>query len=332
MSDPLIRKIRILQMLPREGEGGITTREIVSRLRKEHGIYEIKRNIERDLRALSDTDNAGHFPISADFDYKPYQWSWYGKEVIGIPKMGRHTALVFHLTEELLGPLLPAESIKHLKPNFDEAKNILKRKSEQRTRRWVNKIRTVSRHFRQVPASIKKGIQDALSQALYDERQIEVTYIAASNNTGELKKYVVHPYALLHRESIVELIGRIDGDDTTRRWMLHRLRSIKILNAGSTIPHWFNLDDYIKTKLGYPFSGQAIIFKAWFRNDAINHVLETKLSDDQIIEYVEDGLVVTATLNETIELKWWLLGLGERVKVLEPKILRDDIKSTVKRC
>ncbi|MCU7960615.1 MAG: hypothetical protein KZQ58_11605 [gamma proteobacterium symbiont of Bathyaustriella thionipta] len=216
MSDALIRKLRILQMLPREGEGGITVNEIQTWLERDFGISVIKRNIERDLRALQDTEKGG-FPLSCDEESKPYQWSWYGNEAIGIPKMGRHTALTFHLVKELLWPLLTAESLNYLRPNFEAAEKILKKKSEQKTRRWLDKIRVVPRSLRLIPAPIRKGVLDRVSEALYDEKQIEITYKAASSKTGRAKKYTLNPYALLHRDSIVELVGGMDGDQKTRR-------------------------------------------------------------------------------------------------------------------
>ena len=49
----------------------------------------------------------------------------------------------------------------------------------------------------------------------------------------------------------------------------------------------------------------------------------------QLIPRRQEGLIVTATINEAAELKWWILGLDERIKVLQPGSLRDNIKDTV---
>jgi predicted DNA-binding transcriptional regulator YafY len=94
-------------------------------------------------------------------------------------------------------------------------------------------------------------------------------------------------------------------------------------------PRGFNLDQYIRKELGYPLSGNEIKLKAWIHKDASQHVLYTKLSDDQEIDYKDNGLIVTATVRETVELKWWLLGLGKRIEVLEPASLRNVMKSTL---
>ena len=44
---------------------------------------------------------------------------------------------------------------------------------------------------------------------------------------------------------------------------------------------------------------QRDLLALWFREDAINHVMETKLSSGQVIKHVKDGANVTATVRET---------------------------------
>ena len=50
------------------------------------------------------------------------------------------------------------------------------------------------------------------------------------------------------------------------------------------------------------------------------------MSDDQIIESVDaDHVCVTATVRDTAQLDWWLLGFGSAVLVLEPSALADRV-------
>jgi predicted DNA-binding transcriptional regulator YafY len=52
---------------------------------------------------------------------------------------------------------------------------------------------------------------------------------------------------------------------------------------------------------------------------------ETPLSDDQKIVTKHDGhKQVTATVKNSLQLRWWLLGFGEYVEVIKPKFLRDE--------
>ncbi|MAT49771.1 MAG: hypothetical protein CMK32_01100 [Porticoccaceae bacterium] len=330
MADAFSRKLLILQMLPREEEGGITVEEIQRRLWNDHGIEVSERNIQRDLRSLQGAEDHAGFPISCDEDKpKPWRWSWYGRELLGIPKMGRHTALTFQMVKDLLEPLLPAETMSYMQPNFDAAEEVLRKASAKRAGRWRDKIRGVPRSLRLIPPELEPGVLETVSQALLDDKQIEMSYRSGSRHASDVKSYPVHPYALIHRTTSVELIGRIDGDSKIRRWALHRTESAQLLDAPSSVPRSFKLDDFIQSELGFPGSGEKIKLEIWIHESAKNHVLETKLSNDQQIIEAADGLIVKATVNEIVELKWWLLGLGDRARVIRPESLRDAIKGVI---
>ena len=62
------------------------------------------------------------------------------------------------------------------------------------------------------------------------------------------------------------------------------------------------------------------------------HLQETPLSEDQVIEHMQDvRRQVSATVLETRQLVWWLLGFGDGVEVLAPQELREQIIGKVKR-
>ena len=51
------------------------------------------------------------------------------------------------------------------------------------------------------------------------------------------------------------------------------------------------------------------------------------MSRNQEAEEREGGVLeVMATVPETAQLVWWILGFGEYVEVLEPTSLRDDMR------
>ncbi len=63
-----------------------------------------------------------------------------------------------------------------------------------------------------------------------------------------------------------------------------------------------------------------IQLKAKFTRGAAAHLVETPLSEDQIIENLDGNhVVVTATVRYTAQLDWWLLGFGSAVRVVEPE-------------
>ncbi len=323
MADSFLRRLRILEMLKRKDDGVITIPEIIIRL-SSMGI-DIGRNktVERDMFYLSTILN-----ISCDDTKRPFQWWWSDKDAIDIPGMGRSSALTFKLSQQYLEPLLPKQSIEHLQPKFRQARKVLSGKGKEKDRRWISKIRVIPKELVQIPAVVSNKVQDAVYEALYENKMLQVDYQSRENN--EISHRRIHPLALIYRGLTSELIICEEGENKVKRFILNRIKAAKVQIQSVIVPDKFNLDDYIENKLGFPGSCQEIQFKAWIHEFARQYVEETPLSRFQTIEELEDGsIILTASIRETANLTTWVLGLGARIKVLEPDFLQEKISSIV---
>lgn len=114
---------------------------------------------------------------------------------------------------------------------------------------------------------------------------------------------------------------------------LHRIQSAERLDKAVTVPEGFNLDDYIASgAFGYREGDSIIRLKAIFEKDATIHLEETPLSDDQqLTEQTDGNVLVEAAVADTGQLRWWLLGFGGRIEVLEPQKLREELKGHAER-
>ena len=64
----------------------------------------------------------------------------------------------------------------------------------------------------------------------------------------------------------------------------------------------------------------------------MSHLTESKLSKDQKTTIQDDGkILVEASVADTMELRWWLLGFGGQVEILEPKNLRNEFAKLAKK-
>ena len=60
------------------------------------------------------------------------------------------------------------------------------------------------------------------------------------------------------------------------------------------------------------------------------HLLETPLSQDQTLEMLDEGRVrITATVKDTGQLRWWLMGFGAQVEVIGPESVRQAIAGQI---
>lgn len=108
--------------------------------------------------------------------------------------------------------------------------------------------------------------------------------------------------------------------------MLHRVQHAAVLETPALVPEGFDLDGYIQNgEFSYPV-GEPIRLEAVFRDGAHLHLHDTPLSADQTIaELDHERVLLRASVENTAELRWWLLGFGELVEVLAPVGLRREL-------
>ena len=93
------------------------------------------------------------------------------------------------------------------------------------------------------------------------------------------------------------------------------------------MPLGFDIDHFINEEggLGFPRSNKKQKIKLLFKEWSGYHLTETPLSENQIIKKVDGKLLLEASVRLTDQLRWWILGFGEDVEVLEPDSLRKEI-------
>ncbi len=132
------------------------------------------------------------------------------------------------------------------------------------------------------------------------------------------------------RGSVTYLIAAANGYDDPIHFALHRFISTEVsTRAARSIPG-FSLQRHLHHDkvFDYPMQEPSIRLVALFEADRSLHLHETPLSEDQALEPMPDGRErIEATVKDTQELRWWLLGFGDGVEILEPKALRTEFAS-----
>lgn len=313
--DTLYRHWLILRMIPRKTR--ISTTEIHSRLQSEYGIETSLRTIQRDLIALESSE----FPLECD-DNRPSGWSWRkDAPAFDIPNMDPATALTFKLTEQFLSRMFPQGSLSALRPYIVSAEERLKH-SESKLGRWPDKIRVMSRNLTTIPPVVSSELSDVVYTAVLDEKRFRATYRTVSR---KIKTYVVNPLGLTFVDGLTYLIAALNEHTDPVLLLLHRILSVELLNVPVNIPDDFSLDDWVSELLTFPV-GDAVTLKLRFTSSAdIQRLEESPLSEDQSVTRVSDGIFeLTASVEDTKQLRWWLRGFGVRVEVIEPQELRQE--------
>jgi predicted DNA-binding transcriptional regulator YafY len=283
-----------------------------------------KRTIERDLVALS-----GLFPLVADEREKPYGWSWQkDAPSFDLPGLSGAEALTIKLVEEYLRPLLPVSITEQLKPHFRAADEVLRKSPlSLKAAAWTRKIHIAPPAQPLLPPAIKAEVQRNAYEALLQDRRVEAVYLRRGDAVPV--KYTLHPLAVVQRGAVTYLVATIFDYKDVHLFALHRFRDISILDEPAHRPPEFDLNEYVASGAFGFGDGKTIRLQALFTHDAAEHLHETPLSADQVLKLQDDEHTkVTATVADTPQLRWWLLGFGDAVEVIAPAALRSAMAST----
>lgn len=320
IKDTTLRYLAMLKMIPRY-PGSIDISLILEKLQNQ-GFKATIRTIQRDLNKLSVPFPLISTPMPGS---RANLWSWAEEaDLMDIPEMSPLTALTFSLVKSFLGKLLPVTVLNYLNPHFQRAENLLGKLHSSHFGRWHEKIRIIPRGQQLLPAPINPTVLETVYDALLQEKQFEAVYKA--RDSTETKTYNVHPLGLVFRHEIIYLVCTIRDYKDVIHLPLHRFLSAKLIQQPRDSHVGFNLDDFInKGDFSYPVKQESLRIKAVFDNSAAAHLFETPLSKDQEIERINDESVkISATVKDTSELRWWLLGFGDKVEVLSPETLRQE--------
>ena len=326
------RRLRILAMF--KGREPLTTRMVYERLQGADEAMD-ERSVQRNLALLAE---AG-FLEAANPGAKPLQWRWpRGRKYITLPRLSDQEILAFRLLELFVKPLLPRESYQALRPYFETARDELDRMPFWAPiKNWEAKVRVVppaqpllppeppvppaSEDEREAWRRDQCAVRDAVLAALFADRQCRIEYRQLWRDEPAI--WTVHPLVYLQRGPAFYLLCTIDDYADVRQLALHRMLSAVALDQKARKPANFDPDREVQRAQGMG-GGEPIRLVARFWKRAGLHLLETRLSADQVVEDADaDHFRLTATVGDTAQLRWWLLSFGSKVEVLEPAGLRE---------
>ena len=318
-TDTLSRQWALLKAVPAYPHW-LSTRELHQRTWDQGHEVNI-RTTQRDLDFLSSP-----FPLCSKTRGKTHYWQWMqGAQGLEIPAMSQSTALVFQLADHYLRQLMPGNVLGLLSPYLERASTIL---ADTKLSNWNEKVIHMEQGPQLTPPEVDEGIRDIVYRALLEGRQFELEYVPRYETDS--RTYPVNPLGVVLREGVFYIVCTIWEYTDIRQLAMHRIKNAKLLDAGVQAIKGFDLKKYIhkESAFSYPESPKTIKLKALFDKGAAWHLTERQLSDDQKLKKITDeSFQLTATVRDTLELRWWLLGFGDGVEVLAPKALRKEFKT-----
>ena len=126
---------------------------------------------------------------------------------------------------------------------------------------------------------------------------------------------------LIQRGPVLYLAGQIEEKQQPTLFALHRIRRAKTLPSWPSMPLDATRRQQIIAEVSAGFSqGERIELRLHMRRELAIHIEEAPLAKDQQSRVIDDNWTeITASVHDSAQLRWWLLGLGVgvRVKALE---------------
>ena len=320
------RRFMILKALPQHHQAMITVQELQNTLANQYEIEANERTIQRDLIIL-----ASSYPIFCH-PSKPQGWRWQEwSHGLDLPAMDPQTALTFQLVEKYLTPLVPKATLTALTPYLKHAHRVLKRNPHGYTTTWPDKIEVVHRSELLNPPVLEAAVVDTVYRALFEGRRIKAQY--RPKNDADFQERIISPLGLVLVDRVPCLVATLWEYEDIRQMPLTRFSEATLLDEPVIPPPDFSLKEYIaEGGFSYQVSDEPIRLKLRIEQERSRHLDETKLSADQVSTDLGDGSVeVTATVHDTLQLRFWLNGFGADLEVLEPVGLRAELAQQVEK-
>lgn len=313
----LARQWELLRRLPSRGPGKTAT-ELTHEL-QEAGFEVSKRQVERDLGELMDA-----FDLDCNNASVPFGWRWLPGAGTDLAGLTLAEALSLSLVEDTVKPLLPISLLQGLESRFTQAKKKLDYlAAENPTARWIDKVRTVSPTQPLLPPQIDPEPLRIVQECLLADEIIDAEYRGMDSEIARPTR--LHPLGLINRGQMTYLVATAWDYPDIRLYALHRIAMANRTNESAKKPQGFTMDAYIVSGALQFGHCEAMRFEARIDENLKRILSETPLAEDQCIQ----GNLLSATVRNTWQLEWWILGQGKSIEVITPKSLRQAIHAAL---
>lgn len=297
---------------------GISSRVLRERL-EAAGHNVSKRTIERDMEELSRI-----FPIVRNENgTPPYGWHWRENARFDVLGMDLSEAVSLGLMEDVLRQIMPPAFLSALEGKFSLAREKLAALPKIPHARWADLVRYVPPGLPFIPPTIAPGVLPAIQEALLQQRQLQVVYLSAGADTS--KEQTLHPLSLIQQGARSYLLATAFHYENPILYAIHRMASATVLDDPVKRPKGFSLDTYLASGGAQFGTGSKIVLKARVTDELARLLHETPISKDQKITTRSGVHTLTATVQESWQLHFWLLSQGAAITVLKPVALRMQI-------
>jgi predicted DNA-binding transcriptional regulator YafY len=280
---------------------------------------------EKTIRRDLETFLVAGFPISETLgEFGRKKWHLDADKVQPGIAFAFDEALALYLGRHLLEPLAGTPFWEAAQRAFKKVRASLSDAALKHVEKFTDMFRrtSVGRH----DYSKKTEVIDRLMIGIEDRRAVFITY--QSLRATEPVTYDIYPYGLAYHRGSLYLVGRNPRREQVCHWKVDRIEKAEIEDFRFQRPEDFDLDQHLAGSFGiYHGDGDAsICVRVRFSPAVARYVGESQWHASQRLTMERDaGLLAEFHLDETEEIKRWIMSFGQQAVVLEPAKLRQEI-------
>ena len=278
------------------------------------------RTVYRDLDALQ---SAG-FPMYSERVDGKSLWSLLDtvKQQFPIP-FTLTELMAFHFSRDVLKVLEGTVFYDSLESLFQKVQTTLPPESKKYLEQISKSLCSRPRPYKQYEKF--KEIIHQVNEAVIQRKVIDIVYYTMSRR--RMTKRKVAPYQVWFYDGSFYLIGLCSLANQIRIFALDRIKMLHTTDETFDIPTDFDFSALMNKSFGV-FQGPSVRIKVWFEKEIAGYISEKVWHSSQRIHEQKDGSVIfEAEVSGTDEVKFWVMSWGSKALVLEPKSLREEIRS-----
>jgi predicted DNA-binding transcriptional regulator YafY len=246
----------------------VTTEEIKTSL-EEAGIDISKRTLQRYLKQMTDS---GQYGIVRDVRNSPYGFRRVREgNILGEIRLKPNECLLLRLAEELMRYQIPGPTLASMQTLFEEARRCFAEEDTKQQQDWMEKVAVVPSFLTYEAPEILPRIFDAVSDALYDNHKLRLTYTDSARKTSTP---TVSPLGLVQQGVRLYLVCRRDEQGDIVHLALHRIKKAEATRTPADRPKDFNLHKYIGGRAFNYNNGELVHWILEFENDGTAVILK----------------------------------------------------------
>jgi len=179
----------------------------------------------------------------------------------------------------------------------------------------------------QAPIRHPRGLDKTFAQlqeAIANKRKVNIRYHSLFEAT--IIDVELCPYHLLYNNRAWYVLGRSNLQKSVRTFKLNRIKELKTTDKCFLDGEKFDVYDYLGRVWSMIPEGRIYNIKLRFLPRVADNVAEVQWHSTQKVTRNSDGsAIVEFRIDGLGEITWWILGYGDQVQVLAPKVLRKRV-------